>query len=367
MDSVLYWMWLADAVGSGCRYAGELLADWPDPADLYEHLQTGGKPPACLSRTAAARLRAADPADLERRLARCEDAGVTVLAAGDAAYPARLRELPDRPLVLYATGDPACLNGRRYAAMVGTRRPTRYGARACYDLSLGLAQAGVVVVSGLADGLDSEAHRAAVEAGAPTVAFLGTAIDKTFPAANESLRADIERGGGAVLSEYPPGYAGRAEGTFLARNRLIAGLAEVVCVTEARSRSGTGNTVKHAERYGRPVLAVPGSIYSATSEGTNELLRTGRAGALCTAGDALAAIGLDPAGAAPVAVDAADLPELSPAAAAALRALGPTPRTPDQVCADTGLPIHQVLAALCELEFAGAAAVAPGHTYIALK
>ena len=274
--------------------------------------------------------------------------------------------MPDRPLALYATGDAACLNGRHYAAVVGTRRPTRYGVEACRAIAGALAGAGAVVVSGLADGLDSEAHRAAVEAHGLTAAFLGTAIDKTFPAANAGLRRDIEESGGVIVSEYPPGYTGRAAGTFLARNRLIAGLAEAVCVAEARLRSGTLNTVSHAERYGRTVLAVPGSIFSPTCEGTNDLLRARRAAALCKAGDALEAVGLDPAAAAPTAVAETAAP-LSPDAAAALAALGPVPRTPDEVAAAAGLPIQRALVALAELEFAGAAAVQPGHSYIALK
>ena len=97
-----------------------------------------------------------------------------------------------------------------------------------------------------------------MEAGTPTVAFLGTAIDTTYPAANVKLRQRIEKGGGAVCSEYPPGYQGKQKGTFLARNRLIAGLSEVLCVAEARIRSGTLNTVSHAESLGRPVLAEEG-------------------------------------------------------------------------------------------------------------
>lgn len=366
MESVLYWLWLAEALGSGARYAGELLNRWPDPAALCVHLRAGGALPDCVPRTAAARLRRTSPADMTDRLAGCRAAGIAVLTPEDPAYPDRLRALPDLPLVLFVTGDPACLNGRRYAAMVGTRRPTRYGTQACHDLARGLAEAGVVVVSGLADGLDGEAHRAAVEAGCPTVAFLGTAIDKTFPAANEPLRRRIEAGGGAVVSEYPPHYQGKATGTFLARNRLIAGLAEAVCVTEARSRSGTLNTVRHAETYGRPVLAVPGSIYSPTSEGTHALLRAGRAQLLCSAADILAAIGMegDPA---PRPADRGAEPELSPDAAAALAALGPSPRTPDQVAAATGLPMPRVQTALFELELTGAAAAQPGHTYIAVR
>ena len=155
MESALYWMWLADAVGSGCARAGELLDAWGDPAALYAHLRAGGKAPACLSRTAVSRLRRTEPDALAARLEQCAALGVTVLTPADAAYPDRLRALPDRPLALYATGDVACLNGRHYAAVVGTRRPTRYGVEACRAIAGALAGAGAVVVSGLADGLDS--------------------------------------------------------------------------------------------------------------------------------------------------------------------------------------------------------------------
>ena len=115
-----------------------------------------------------------------------------------------------------------------------------------------------------------------------TTDFVQVDPEVTFPAANVTLRTELEALGGAVLSEFPPDYTGKMTGTFLARNRLIAGLSEARCVAEARTRSGTLNTVSHAEEYGRPVFAVPGSIYSPASEGTNALLRTGRARALCT-------------------------------------------------------------------------------------
>lgn len=166
---------------------------------------------------------------------RCDDLNIFILTPDSADYPQRLRDLPDLPLVLYGTGNPACLNGRRYVGMVGTRRPTKYGLSACRDLSLTMAERGVVIVSGLAEGLDGAGHRAAVEAGQQTVAFLGTAINKTFPAVNVTLRTELEALGGAVLSEYPPDYTGKMTGTFLARNRLIAGLSEALCVAEART------------------------------------------------------------------------------------------------------------------------------------
>lgn len=189
MDKILAWLWLADAVGSGCQYAQELLTLYPDPAELYDALRAGTEaPPACLTPHALAQLRDTTPFDYEERLDHCLLSGIDVLTPDEGVYPDRLRDLPDLPLALYVTGDIACLNGRRYAGMVGTRRPSTYGRQAAFDLSLAMARAGVVLVSGLADGLDSEAHRAAVQADVPTVAFLGTAIDKTYPASNAKLR-----------------------------------------------------------------------------------------------------------------------------------------------------------------------------------
>lgn len=366
MDKTLAWLWLADAVGSGCQYARELLDLYPDPMELYTILHNGTEaPPAALTPHALAQLQDTTPFDFEERLDHCLLTGVDILTPDEENYPDRLRDLPDLPLVLYVTGNAACLNGRCYAGMVGTRRPSAYGRQAAFDLSLAMAQAGVVLVSGMADGLDSEAHRAAVQAGTPTVAFLGTAIDKTYPAANAKLRAAIEAGGGAVCSEYPPGYTGRTTGTFLARNRLIAAQSEALCVAEARTRSGTLNTVGHAERLGRPVLAVPGSIYSALSQGTNELLRTHRAELLCSADDVLTLLGLGAAG-------AGDEPErfdpttASADAQAVYAVLKATPQGIDALCAAANLPAARVLAACTELELLGGAEALAGRRYIAL-
>lgn len=349
MDKTLAWLWLADAVGSGCQYAQELLTLYPDPAELYDALRAGTEaPPACLTPHALAQLRDTTPFDYEERLDHCLLSGIDVLTPDEGVYPDRLRDLPDLPLALYVTGDIACLNGRQ----------------AAFDLSLAMARAGVVLVSGLADGLDSEAHRAAVQADVPTVAFLGTAIDKTYPASNAKLRTAIEKGGGAVCSEYPPGYSGRTTGTFLARNRLIAAQSEALCVAEARTRSGTLNTVGHAERLGRPVLAVPGSIYSALSEGTNELLRTHRAEPLCKAADALDILGIGAEAAAP-AQQRFDPATVSADAQAVYAVLKPTPQSIDALCAAASLPAGRVLAACTELELMGGAQAQPGRRYTA--
>ena len=164
MDSTLYWLWLAEALGSGCRLASRLLEEYPDPAELYGQVKAGWNPPEYLSAKAREFMQAVAPAQMAGLKKRCDDLNIFILTPDSADYPQRLRDLPDLPLALYVTGDIACLNGRRYAGMVGTRRPSTYGRQAAFDLSLAMARAGVVLVSGLADGLDSEAHRAAATA-----------------------------------------------------------------------------------------------------------------------------------------------------------------------------------------------------------
>lgn len=364
MDDALYWLWLVDAVGPECRFAGELLRDCPSAADLYGEFRRGVRP-SWLPARACARLEQTEPWQFEAVADNCLLSGISVLTPEHPDFPDRLRTLPDAPLVLYATGNTECLNGRRYVGMVGTRRPTAYGRNACHDLALGAAKAGAVIVSGLAEGLDGVAQSAAVEAGAATVSFLGTAINHTFPQVNAPLRRRIEELGGCILSEYGPGYAGRQKRTFLARNRLIAGLSEVLCVAEARLRSGTANTVSHAERYGRRVLAVPGSIYSAESGGTNAMLRDGRAGAVLCPEDLVGCLGLEAETLAPPPPAMPELP-LSDSARRLLEHLGPRPMGLDELCAASGLDSRTVMVAVMELQMAGKIAESAGRRYATL-
>ena len=265
MDERLPWLWLASGLGFAPRALRPLLSAYGDAAGVYGHraqllregLVTPGQQRALASSHAE---------DFEERLRVHRQAGYQVLCYGDEAYPALLREIDDPPAVLYLQGE------------------TRF-------LGKGLAEAGVRLVSGLADGLDSEAHKAAVAAGVPTVAVLGTAVDRTYPARNGTLRALIAKNG-AVVSEYPMGTAGQGH-YFLLRNRLIAGLSRGLVVTEARRRSGTMSTVRYALDGGRDVFAVPGSIFSPLSEGTNWLLQQG-AKPVLAARDVLEEYGLGP-------------------------------------------------------------------------
>ncbi len=159
-------------------------------------------------------------------------------------------------------------------AIVGTRKPTSYGKEVTYTLAYDLAQRGIVIVSGLAFGVDAIAHRAALDAGGITIAILGNGIDSIYPRTNEKLGKEILTKGGALVSEYPPG-ATTYKDNFLARNRLISGLSDAVVVTEAAARSGSLSTVNHALDQGKDVYAVPGNITSPMSAGCNEIIRQG--------------------------------------------------------------------------------------------
>ncbi len=166
-------------------------------------------------------------------------------------------------------------------AIVGTRKPTAYGREIAYDLAYKAAEKGAVVVSGLAFGIDSVAHRAALDAGGITVAVLGTAIDQIYPAAHRGLAEEIIEKGGMVMSDVAPGvrfqWQNEAKKCFLERNRLIAGLSDMVVIPEAAERSGSLNTAMHALDQGREIFAAPGDIARPMSRGCNRLIAKGGA------------------------------------------------------------------------------------------
>lgn len=205
-------------------------------------------------------------------------------------WNARLDELPDPPKeILHARGEHAAGSlARPTIAIVGARACSSYGAQVARTLARDLAAAGVTVVSGLARGIDAEAHRGALDANGLTVAVLGCGIDRDYPAAHAELAARIAETGG-VVSEYEPGVE-PAPWRFPARNRIIAALADAVVIVEARTRSGALITVDLAMEIGRPIYAVPGEITSLLSEGTNDLLRHGHAAAITSASDVLDAL-----------------------------------------------------------------------------
>jgi len=197
-----------------------------------------------------------------------------VLGWHEADYPSLLREMQNPPLALFVIGDPARL-WHPSIAIVGSRRPSAGGRENAYAFAAAMARSGLAVTSGLAAGIDGAAHRAALDAGALTIAVLGTGIDEPYPRAHVELYRRITRSG-VVVSEYPPGTPAR-RGQFPARNRLIAGLALGTLVVEAAQRSGALITARLALEAGREVFAIPGSIHNPMAKGCHRLLRQGAA------------------------------------------------------------------------------------------
>jgi DNA processing protein len=269
--------------------------------------------------------------------------GYRWLARSDPAFPERLRSIHDPPPGLFIRGAaPVALLDRPSVAVVGARACSHYGTSVAGSLARELAEAGVVVVSGLARGVDAAAHRGALQAGT-TVAVLGCGIDRDYPRTHGSLAAEIVREG-LIVSEYAPGVE-PAPWRFPARNRIVAGLTLATVVVEARERSGALITADLALDEGREVLAVPGEITSQLSRGANHLLRLGAVPVTCAA-DVLRVLGVDPSPARePPAVD----PRLEPVRAAVADAAA----TADEVAQATGQSARVVAAALAELELLG--------------
>jgi DNA processing protein len=276
--------------------------------------------------------------------------GFRFAARSDDRYPELLAAIHDPPPGLFLRGNgPIDLLARPSVSVVGARACSTYGGQVARMLGHELAAAGLVIVSGMARGIDAEAHRGALEAGGHTIAVLGCGIDRDYPLAHTSLARQIEVGG-LVVSEYAPGVD-PAPWRFPARNRIIAGLARATVVVEARERSGALITADLALEEGREVFAVPGEITSRLSAGTNQLLRLG-ATPVTSAADVLEPFGLE--------VGPPAAPTLDPISARIYAALRDGPASADELARGTGLPAAALATALSLLELAGVVAEGEG-------
>jgi DNA processing protein len=275
-------------------------------------------------------------------LERLAAAGHRFLARSSPGFPPLLRAIHDPPVGLFLRGEATPeLLARPAVAIVGARASSGYGSSVARSMARELAAAGLVVVSGLARGIDAEAHRGALEADGTTVAVLGCGIDRDYPAAHADLARRVAASG-LIVSEYAPGVE-PAPWRFPARNRIVAGLCPATVVVEARERSGALITADLALEEGREVFAVPGEITSSLSAGTNALLKLGAA-PLTSAVDVLASFGIEPE---PVEKERSPLLELLPASA-------------DELVRRTGLEAAEVARTLVELEIDGQVAVQEG-------
>ncbi len=270
---ILEWLSISLTPGLGPTRARKLVEHFGSAeavfhASLTELESTG------IQAVSAQSIATGKSAELAREeIARASAAGVTVLSLEDPCYPPRLKEIYDPPLVLYVRGNPEVLT-QPGIAMVGTRHPTPYGSGMAERLACDLAVQGMVIISGMARGVDTASHRGAIAAKGKTVAVFGTGVDVIYPKENSRLSEQILALGGALISEFPLGTSALPQ-NFPIRNRILSGMSVGVLVVEAAEYSGTRITARCALEQNRDVFAVPGNVTNKNSWGPNTLIKQG--------------------------------------------------------------------------------------------
>jgi DNA processing protein len=293
----------------------------------------------------------------EEELARARRADVAIITADDPAYPANLKSTPDPPLYLYVRGTlPPEDNA---VAMVGTRTPTHYGQRLAQKIAYELAGAGLTVVSGMARGIDTQAHRGALEAGGRTIAVLACGIDRAYPPENRGLMEGIVRSG-AVVTENPFGTKPES-GYFPARNRIISGLSLGTLIIEAAHDSGSLITAEYTLEQRRRLFAVPGNVGSPTSHGPNALIKQG-AVLVENADDILAALSLQKG--TTTQAQSRPAPELSEEEKTVCDRITGDPKHIDLILADCNYAPGRLSGILINLELKGLIRQLPGKLFI---
>lgn len=357
------WLTLARTPGLGHAGFRKLLAACGS-AEAIVQAPRSRLTAAGLSAKACDHLQAAPDADAD--LAWLDgDPKRHALTLDDPRFPARLRDTPSPPLVLWVLGDPEVLDTAQLA-MVGSRNPSPQGRENAAAFAASLARRGLVVTSGLALGIDGAAHQGALDGGGLTVAVCGTGLDRVYPARHRDLAHAIAAEG-ALVSEFGPGMGPRAE-NFPRRNRIISGLSLGTLVVEAARQSGSLITARMAMEQGREVFAIPGSIHNPLSRGCHALIRDG-AKLVETADDILEELAGQIRLPVPEAAAAAggEAPQDDGDYAALLQALGDAPATVDQLVERSGLTAPEVSSMLLMLELDGRIAAAPGGGFMKLQ
>lgn len=352
-ESLADWLRLTLIPGIGASTQRKLLAAFGLPAAIFSTDRSTLS--GVVGDQAAGRLLDTENrAAVERALAWSETPDQWLLCLADSEYPQDLLQTPDPPVLIYVRGRLGVLNGKALA-IVGSRNPTPQGVHNSKHFAAALSEAGLTITSGLALGIDAAAHRGALVAGGNTVAFVGTGIDRIYPAANRELALEIADMG-AIVSEFPLGTPPVAA-NFPRRNRLIAGFSRGTLVVEATVESGSLITARFSAEQGREVFAIPGSIHSPQSRGCHRLIKEG-AKLVETVDDVLDELGWTTGAPAPV-------PEANggPGSDGLLRSMGYDPCAIDEIASRSGLTADVVSATLLQLELSGQVASLPGGRY----
>lgn len=385
-------IWLTETAALSSRKACLLLQTFGSAKTVWNTPVSDLAQRCTLSAGERKRLEQRSLAKAERILSVCRAKSIAILSVLDRNYPPQLRQIGDPPAILYVRGKLPDPEQYPAIAVVGQRMATVYGTTTAQSLAYRLSSSGFVVISGMATGIDSAGHLGALQGGTPTVAVLGTAIDRCYPAENYALMQEI-LAHGAVVSEYPPG-ASTLPAYFPRRNRIISGLSRGVVVVEAGAHSGALITAELAADQGRDVFAVPGPITAPSSEGCNHLIASG-AKIVCSAEDILEEYPAfsvpEMPGAPKVPAAQPSFPQKPPAAAAAFSQPAankpvpqpappqkePAPSTPEEIIlraldgimtlgdlsVRTGIPPERLAPRLILLEISGKVRILPGQKY----
>jgi len=273
MSSLKYWIWLSTRIGIGPARVKRLIDYFGSPENVYtakdrDYYDVEGVKPMDIKWLMIKELDSAN-----KILFSCEEIGCNIIALQDSSYPERLSNIYDPPTVLYVKGNLPSIDDKPVVGVVGSRSCTPYGIRTAENVSCKLSENGIIVVTGLARGVDTAATRGALRGGTFTIGVIGSGLDIIYPPENKQLYEDVASAG-AVVSEYPPGTPAVKQ-NFPARNRIISGLSLGVAVIEAPKRSGALITAARALEQGRDVLSLPGNVDAIACEGSNKLLREG--------------------------------------------------------------------------------------------
>lgn len=274
MNEIKYWIWISRIEKLGSIKAQKLLEIYKTPKNIWnatkeELLKIKG----IGEETAMQILKEEYRIGLERYEIYMKQNNIELIHIYDKYYPKKLKTIYDKPIVLYIKGNKSILN-EFSLAIIGCREHTKYGEIVAKNISYQIAKNNIVIISGLARGIDSIAHKETLKAKGKTIAVIGSSIDNIYPEENKELAKEIIKNGGTIISEYVVGTKPQKM-NFPARNRIISGMTDGVVVIEAKRKSGTMITVDFALEQGKEVFAVPGNILSKNSEGTNELIKQG--------------------------------------------------------------------------------------------
>ncbi len=270
MEKAVYWIWLQQCYGYG-KNTRKIFGAFSGAEEIYFASDEDRK--AAFSPVIRKRLRETDLSNAIEIYRVCEKHGIILITPDSELYPKRLLETQDYPLVLYVRGNPQCFNREFMVAVIGSRTPSAYGREMTEDIVKVLTKRGALIVSGGALGVDSAAHKSAIENGAETVLVMGVGHGSRYLSENSALRKSVSENG-ALITEYPPHYETN-KATFPQRNRIISGMSDCLAVVEAAERSGTFSTANHAKKQGKRLFVLPGDVRSGNFDGSHILLNEG--------------------------------------------------------------------------------------------